>query len=107
MYNTAKTSLTSWNDRTSDREKIQHVYIAVAITALLAAGIFGLANQTLGRQVLTIAIIAGAAFLVNALAWALLQSFVLFKLETKPSKKKVMAKKPVKSVAKTTRKKKN
>jgi ammonia channel protein AmtB len=84
MYQSLKTSLNSWNNTTTDRQKLQHMYIASAVFLTVVAGVLGLLNQSLGQQILAIAIAAAAAFLINAIAWALLQSFVLLRLEAKP-----------------------
>ncbi len=86
MYQSAKESLARWDEQTTDRQKMQHTYIAVAVVLLIVAGVFGLLNQPLGQQVLAIAIASAAVFLVNAVAWALLQSFVLLRLTMTPSK---------------------
>lgn len=80
MYHSLKHSLISWAQHTSDRQKLQHAYIAVAVTLLVVAGVLGLLNYVLGQQLLAIAIAAAGVFLVNAVAWALLQSFVLLRL---------------------------
>lgn len=85
MYESLKTTLSSWNESTSDRNKLQHFYIALAVLLLVAAGVIGLLNQNLGQQILALAIAAAAVFLVNSIAWALLQSFVLFRLRDEPS----------------------
>ena len=96
MYESIKTSLKSWNESTSDRDKLQHAYIAVAIVLLVAAGVLGLVNQLMGQQILALAIAAAGVFLVHAVVWALLQSFVLFKLNDDD-------KEIITSVKKTTR----
>jgi uncharacterized membrane protein len=83
MYQTLTSSLADWNDTTSDRQKLQHGYIIVAVILLIIAGVLGLLNQALGQQILAIAIAAAAVFLVNAIAWALLQSFVLMHVANK------------------------
>ena len=92
MYASIKASLIHWNDTTTDREKLQHAYIATAIVLLVVAGIAGLLNQPLGQKILTGAIATAGILLVNAVAWALLQSFVLLRVTPKekpaqPSKK--------------------
>jgi len=84
MYQSIKQSLRDWSNETSDRQKLQHTYIAAAIALLLFAGVLGLMNHALGQQVLAAAIIAAAVFLANAVTWALLQSFVLLRLSIQP-----------------------
>lgn len=107
MYQSLKTSLNSWNDTTTDRQKMQHMYIAIAAVLLVVAGVIGLLNQALGQQLLAITIAAAGIFLINAIAWALLQSFVLFKLNAYPAKKQSSAEvvKSTKAAKKTSKKK--
>lgn len=80
MYQSLISSLSSWNQETTDRQKLQHTYVGVAVLLLVTAGVIGLLNQPLGQQILAVAIAAAAIFLINAVAWALVQSFVLFRL---------------------------
>ncbi len=108
MYESLKSSLTTWNDTTSDRNKLQHLYIATALSLLAVAGVIGLLNQSLGQQLLAIAIAAAGIFLINAVAWALLQSFVLFRLRETPITPRVSEDKIIASSSSrkaTTRKK--
>lgn len=84
MYQSIRQTLRDWSTETSDRQKLQHTYIATSVALLLVAGVLGLMNHALGQQVLAAAIIAAAVFLVNAVAWALLQSFVLLRLTVQP-----------------------
>ena len=84
MYTSLKQSLNTWNDTTTDREKLQHLYIAIALSLIVVAGVLGLLNQGLGQQVLAVAIAAAGIFLINSISWALLQSFVLFRLREEP-----------------------
>lgn len=80
MFVYLKTALEDWNSSTDSRKKLQHAYLAAAFALLLAAGIVGLINYDLGQKILFIAIVAGAMFLANSVAWALLQSFVLLRI---------------------------
>ena len=84
MYESIKSSLASWSNTTTDREKLQHLYATSALALLIVAGVIGLLNQALGQQILAVAIAATGVFLVNAVAWALLQSFVLFRIPKHP-----------------------
>ncbi len=95
MYESLKLSLVSWNDTTSDRDKLQHLYITSAVVLLVAAGVMGLVNQNLGQQILGAAIGAAALFIINAVAWALLQSFVLLRLRGSATTPPVISSKPV------------
>lgn len=80
MYSSLKQSLAVWAETTSDRVKLQHAYVAIAIALVIAAGVLGLLNRSIGQQVLAVAIAAAAVFLINGVVWALLQSLVLFKV---------------------------
>ncbi|MFZ1361197.1 MAG: hypothetical protein WAS27_04205 [Candidatus Saccharimonadales bacterium] len=86
MYESIKLSLQSWNATTTEREKLQHLYVVASVLLLVVAGVIGLLNQNLGQQILAVAIVSAMLFLVNAVAWALLQSFILFRL-AKPGRK--------------------
>jgi hypothetical protein len=101
MYQSLKNTLSEWNTSTSERSKLQHLYITVAVILIIAAGVVGLLNQDLGQQILGIAIMAAGIFLINAVAWALLQSFVLLKIDRTPAP----TVKPVVTPTRTTRKK--
>ena len=101
MYQSLKNTLSEWNTSTSERSKLQHLYITVAVILIIAAGVVGLLNQDLGQQILGIAIMAAGIFLINAVAWALLQSFVLLKIDRTPAP----TVKPVVTPTRTARKK--
>ena len=80
--------LRTWNKSTSERAKLQHVYIAIVIVVTVVAGLMSLINAAVGRQALTIAGIAVVAFLANAVVWALTRVYLLTYLERKrPTKK--------------------
>jgi drug/metabolite transporter (DMT)-like permease len=80
MIESLKASLAIWQTKTSDRTKLQHTYIIVAVGLLIVAGIVGLLNPTLGQNILGVAILSAAIFLVNAVVWSLLQSAVLSRI---------------------------
>lgn len=80
MFTSLKQSLTAWAETTSDRVKLQHTYVVVTIALVVAAGVLGLLNRSIGQQILAVAIASAAIFLVNGVVWALLQSLVLFKV---------------------------
>jgi hypothetical protein len=72
MIESFKTSLALWQTKTSDRTKLQHAYIGVAVVLLVSAGIIGLLNRPLGQNILGIAVV-----------WSLLQSAVLSRINTR------------------------
>ena len=80
MFTTIAKSLQEWNMATDARQKLQHAYLASALALVLTAGIIGLINYELGQKILLVAFICIAVFLANAVAWALLQSFVLLRI---------------------------
>lgn len=88
MINSALNLLSEWERTTSSREKLQHAYLLTAIIFLFVAGIVGLINYELGQKLLLIAILAVGMFVVNAVAWALLQSFVLLRINNRTTRDK-------------------
>ncbi len=83
------TALRAWNKTTSERTKLQHVYVAIIVVVTVVAGLVSLIHAELGRQVLTLAGIAVVAFLANAVVWALTRVYLLGYLERKrPASKK-------------------
>lgn len=81
MYETIRNSLTEWAHDTSERQKLQHVYIVAVVVLLVVAGLAGLVNYHLSQQILGLAFLAGIVFLVNLVVWALLQSLILLPLD--------------------------
>ena len=87
MLEVIKDTLKRWNVTKSERQKLQHGYLALTIVFVLIAGIVSLFNATLGHDIVLVAVIAIAAFFTNAVVWNLLQSALLDKLATKPKRK--------------------
>lgn len=79
MKNMTKT-LKQWYENYDARQKLQHAYLASSIALVLAAGIIGLINYDLGQRILLAAFVCIVVYVVNAVAWALLQSFVLLRI---------------------------
>lgn len=75
--------LREWNKTTNERVKLQHVYACAAIALLVIAGLFGLVNSSISDLLLQLTFAAAALFVINAIAWALLDSFILQRLKTK------------------------
>lgn len=84
MFTTLIDSLRDWDKQTDAHQKLQHSYLVVALALVLIAGIIGLINYDLGQRILLGAFIAVVIFLVNAVTWALLQSFVLLRIPRAP-----------------------
>lgn len=83
MFESIKSFLATWQAKTSDRAKLQHTYIIVAVGLLIAAGIMGLLNREIGQNILFVSILSAAVFLVNAVVWSLLQSAVITRVSTR------------------------
>ena len=84
MITTIHEILINWNKKNNERVKLQHAYFALIIALVIIAGLVSLLNVETGRQLLIIGSVIGVVFVVNAVAWALLESFILRKVATKP-----------------------
>jgi NADH:ubiquinone oxidoreductase subunit 6 (subunit J) len=105
MYTLIKDALQDWNLATDSRRKLQHTYLLLAVSLLFVAGVIGLINYDLGQKILFVAILAGAMFVINAITWALLQSFVLLRISVQEVGTKVIEKTPAQSSKKPAAKK--
>lgn len=70
------TALREWNKRENSFTKLQHAYVVIIITMLVAAGVIGLINYSLGQSILFITVAAVLVFIANGVVWALLSAFV-------------------------------
>ncbi len=87
MFEVLKNSLNSWNVQKSERQKLQHAYLALTVLVVLLAGIISLFDGELGHNIVLVALIAIGAYFVNSIVWNLLQASLLDKLSTKPKRK--------------------
>jgi cell division protein FtsW (lipid II flippase) len=87
MFESIKSYLNNWNVSKSERQKLQHTYLLIAVIVVLVSGIISLLNAKLGHRIVLVAVFAVLAFLANALVWNLLQSSVIAKLVSKPKRK--------------------
>lgn len=78
-----RATLISWHKTTDERAKLQHSYIAIAVLLVIMAGLVGLVNYGYGQGLLQLALGVFIIFVVNAIIWALLQSFVFTRLDLK------------------------
>ncbi len=83
MFEAFLTSVDNWKKTKNERQKLQHAYVVLVVAITLSAGVISLFNGALGHTIVKLALICGGAFLVNAIAWNLLQASVLDKLPTK------------------------
>lgn len=83
LFTQLQEAIVSWYKTTDERTKLQHSYLAIAVLLIVVAGLIGLANYQYGRTLLEFGLMAFVIFVVNAVAWALLQSFVFTRLAAK------------------------
>ena len=88
MYESFKSAVITWNRTHDDRVKLQYVYAVTAIGLLIVAGVIGLVNDTISVSLLQVVFGLAVLFVVNAIAWALLKSFVLDRLPKSTPRKK-------------------
>ena len=90
MYEFIKQSLGDWNRQRDQRRKLQQAYLTVVFIGLVLAGLLTLLNVPQSRLSAMIAAGFAVVYLVNSIAWALLEAFVapnLPKLESTTGKK--------------------
>lgn len=85
MYRSIMNTLTQWNDTTSERQKLQHSYVTLAIALIVVAGVIGLVNYHLSQLLLSVTFGVIVLFLANVITWALIQSLIIIPLEGKKS----------------------
>jgi len=88
MYNSTRDFLVQWNKSNDARTKLQQSYATLVATAVVLAGLVSLLNPYYGQMLLRLAVVVAGLFIVNALAWALLQTFVLNKLPKNIARKR-------------------
>ena len=76
MYEFIKQSLSSWNYQKDQRRKLQQAYLTVVFIGLVLAGLLTLLNVPQSRLSAMIAAGFAVVYLVNSIAWALLEAFV-------------------------------
>ncbi len=80
------TALREWNKRENSFTKLQHTYVAIIVAMLVAAGIIGLINYSLGQSILFVTVAAVLVFIANGVVWALLSAFVTPRLSKSASR---------------------
>ena len=76
MYEFIKQSLGDWNRQRDQRRKLQQAYLTVVFIGLVLAGLLTLLNVPQSRLAAMIAAGFAVVYLVNGIAWALLEAFV-------------------------------
>jgi len=80
MFENVRTAVTQWNQRTSDRQKLQHSYVVLLLAVIFLAGIVSLFSGERSRQLMYIAFALITTLVVNFLVWSLLKTTILDKL---------------------------
>ena len=83
MIQSFKEMLVQWNADHSERVKLQHTYVAVALVGIIVAGLVGLLNREVSQIIVGVSLISLGIGLANVLVWALLYSLVIVKLPGK------------------------
>ncbi len=79
-FESLRNQLMGWNKNTTDRQKLQLIYLLAIVVSFFVAAIASLANHGLGMTILKVTVVAIVVFSVNAVIWAMLHTFVLDKL---------------------------
>lgn len=77
MINGLNNALLEWFRSTSDRKKLQHVYLIILILSVVLAGLVSLIDPNTGQDILLVSAAAGAIYIINAVLWALFESTLL------------------------------
>jgi len=76
--------LRKWNAAYNERQKLQHVYVALAVLSFIVAAIASLIDQRSGRLILRVTLFVIAVFLANAVVWSLVHSNLLAGIKSRP-----------------------
>ncbi|MBC7565013.1 hypothetical protein H7100_02145 [Candidatus Saccharibacteria bacterium] len=87
MYESLKTALYTWNTKTNERQKLQHVYLVIIVAGILIAGVVTLVNADLGHNIVLVALFAIVVYVANAVVWNLLKAGLLSKIPTRLKRK--------------------
>lgn len=71
----------TWNAKYNDRQKLQHVYLLLAFISFVIAATTSLIDQSTGRAILVVAVVAGLIFVANAVIWSLLFTNLLVNIK--------------------------
>lgn len=88
MFERNLSQLSEWNTRTSDRQKLQTIYLLLIALSFMAAAVTALFSYSAGHTLLHITVWAIAVYVANAVVWALLQTFVIAKLPVTKTRKR-------------------
>ncbi|HKR82035.1 MAG TPA: hypothetical protein VJR27_03465 [Candidatus Saccharimonadales bacterium] len=88
MFEKLTTGLQGWNTAYSERQKLQHTYLALIAVLTVVAGLVSLVSPSAGHRLMYIVLAAVIAFATNAIVWNLLNSGLLAKLSATARRRK-------------------
>lgn len=71
------TYLSQWNKDTDRYSKMQYIYIILAISLLVVAGLVSLVFPNLGQSLVFLAGVSALVFVANGVIWAMVKTFVV------------------------------
>lgn len=87
MYSVLRGALRQWNKSNDRHAKLQYIYSVTAVGLLVLAGLIGLINYNLGQIIVKIAAALLGIAVINAVAWALADAFIISRIATRASKR--------------------
>lgn len=66
-----KKAFKDWSNNTNERQKIQAIFAAIAISMVMIAGLVSLLDRASGMLLLNIAYLAAVVWVVNFVTWAI------------------------------------
>lgn len=87
MTSTPLETLRQWNKNSDRHTKLQYAYGVLSIVTIVIAGLIGLVNYSLGQRLVSVAAFSALLFFTNAIAWALVDAFVVSRLAKRPTKR--------------------
>lgn len=76
MISLFKQFLVEWNSGKNQRAKLQQAYFLTIILLAVVAGFLSLISGDFGRALMLIAALIAVVYVINGVAWALLDAFI-------------------------------
>lgn len=80
MFETVKTALITWNQRSTDMQKLQHSYIVLLMLTVFGAGLVSLFSGDRSRELMYVGLALITTVVINFVVWSLLKTTLLEKL---------------------------
>ena len=81
MFELLKNILFQWSEEKNQRSKLQQAYFALIVVLAMTAGFITLLSPSIGQHLMIIAAGFAAVYLINAVAWVLLEGIVICRLD--------------------------